>query len=293
MQLHERYGPVVRIAPNEVIVSDPSAIKTIYGHTSNLGKTKFYIQFGTEDNDDLFTDPNIARHAHHRREIAAAYSMTSLVELEPFVDECIRTICEKLQDLFVQGHRALDIASWLQFYAFDVSGGQADQTSQYLTISYCPGNWPNHILPTIRIHERGSGRTKLHRKARALPGPRALFTVVPEYWSLYYAVTALLSKLRLVYPPGISIFNEFVGTQIKDRLERGDEGQSDFVSRLQKMGRPESTIWRSCFANVAAGSDTTAISLQSIMYFLLRNPSAYRQLQEEIDTFSAEGKISE
>ncbi|KAM5343526.1 hypothetical protein ACJ41O_012063 [Fusarium nematophilum] len=232
MQLHERYGPVVRIAPNEVIVSDPSAIKTIYGHTSNLGKTKFYIQFGTEDNDDLFTDPNIARHAHHRREIAAAYSMTSLVELEPFVDECIRTICEKLQDLFVQGHRALDIASWLQFYAFD-------------------------------------------------------------YWSLYYAVTALLSKLRLVYPPGISIFNEFVGTQIKDRLERGDEGQSDFVSRLQKMGRPESTIWRSCFANVAAGSDTTAISLQSIMYFLLRNPSAYRQLQEEIDTFSAEGKISE
>ncbi|KAL6408615.1 putative cytochrome p450 pisatin protein [Ilyonectria robusta] len=121
----------------------------------------------------------------------------------------------------------------------------------------------------------------------------AIFTVIPEYWSLYYVATNLLSKLGLIYPPGIGIFNDFVGAQIKARLDRGDNGQTDFISRLQKMGRTQPTIWRSCFANVAAGSDTTAISLRSIMYFLLKNPLTYRRLQEEIDTFSDEEKISD
>ncbi|KAL6408616.1 Pisatin demethylase [Ilyonectria robusta] len=121
IQLHSRYGPIVRVAPNEVLISDPSAVKIIYGHTSNFGKTKFYIPFGNKDNDDLFTDPNIARHAHNRREIAAAYSMTSLVELETFVDKCTSTMVERLHSLFVKEHNPADIASWLQYYAFDVS----------------------------------------------------------------------------------------------------------------------------------------------------------------------------
>lgn len=121
----------------------------------------------------------------------------------------------------------------------------------------------------------------------------AIFTVIPEYWSLYYVATTLLSKLGLIYPPGIGIFNDFVGAQIKARLDRGDNGQTDFISRLQKMGCTQPTIWRSCFANVAAGSDTTAISLRSIMYFLLKNRLTYRRLQEEIDTFSDEEKIGD
>jgi hypothetical protein len=31
MELHKRYGPIVRTGPNEVMVSSPSSFKTIYG----------------------------------------------------------------------------------------------------------------------------------------------------------------------------------------------------------------------------------------------------------------------
>jgi hypothetical protein len=34
IQLHEKYGPLVRLGPNVVSVSDPEAIKIIYSHTS-------------------------------------------------------------------------------------------------------------------------------------------------------------------------------------------------------------------------------------------------------------------
>jgi hypothetical protein len=34
IQLHEKYGPLVRLGPNVVSVSDPEAIRVIYSHTS-------------------------------------------------------------------------------------------------------------------------------------------------------------------------------------------------------------------------------------------------------------------
>ena len=37
-RLHAKYGPIVRITPFEVAISDPDAIKTIYGHTSGFTK---------------------------------------------------------------------------------------------------------------------------------------------------------------------------------------------------------------------------------------------------------------
>jgi hypothetical protein len=41
-----------------------------------------------------------------------------------------------------------------------------------------------------------------------------------------------------------------------------------------------------------AGSDTTAISLRAIIYFLVKNASAYHKLQEEIDEADQSGRIS-
>jgi cytochrome P450 len=41
-----------------------------------------------------------------------------------------------------------------------------------------------------------------------------------------------------------------------------------------------------------AGSDTTAISLRAVFYYVLRNRNVYRKLQEEVDTADQAGKLS-
>jgi hypothetical protein len=38
LQLHERYGPIVRTGPNTVSIADPATIPTIYGISSNFLK---------------------------------------------------------------------------------------------------------------------------------------------------------------------------------------------------------------------------------------------------------------
>lgn len=42
-----------------------------------------------------------------------------------------------------------------------------------------------------------------------------------------------------------------------------------------------------------AGSDTTAITLRAIFYFLVKYPRVYAKLQAEIDAFDSAGKFGE
>jgi hypothetical protein len=42
--LHQKYGPIVRVGPNHVAVSDPSAIPVIYGLGSKFMKVRIIRQ---------------------------------------------------------------------------------------------------------------------------------------------------------------------------------------------------------------------------------------------------------
>lgn len=52
--------------------------------------------------------------------MAAAYTMSSLVQFEPFVDSATEEFLRQLEDRFE--HDICNFGKWLQFYAFDVIG---------------------------------------------------------------------------------------------------------------------------------------------------------------------------
>ena len=70
---------------------------------------------------NIFTEPDPHLHAAARRKIAAAYSMTSLVQMESFVDDCTTVLKTKLEQFAASG-ASIDISHWMQCYAFDVIG---------------------------------------------------------------------------------------------------------------------------------------------------------------------------
>ena len=63
----------------------------------------------------------------------------------------------------------------------------------------------------------------------------------------------------------------------------------DFLARMLKIkeGNPEKfnmmDVIINSMQNIAAGSDTTSITLRSILYHLMKNPRYYKKLQDEID----------
>src|ERR1700761_9366915 len=86
---HNRYGPVVRVAPNELSFIDPNAWKDIYGYrTANFAKDARFL------GPDFFVKPgdptgiiraSESTHSTQRRLVSHAFSEKALKEQEPLL----------------------------------------------------------------------------------------------------------------------------------------------------------------------------------------------------------------
>jgi hypothetical protein len=123
IELHRRYGRVVRVAPNMYSINAPDAVSTIYGIASKMPKSDWYEgwKHPSPDRWTLFPDRNIKRHAETRRRFQGLYSMSSLISYENYVNECTDILQQRLSE-FAKHSSIIDMTHWLQCYAFDVIG---------------------------------------------------------------------------------------------------------------------------------------------------------------------------
>ena len=75
-KLHEKYGPVVRIAPNHVSIADPDALQIIYAHGGQTLKSNFYDAF-VSIRRGIFNTRDKADHARKRKIVAMSVSLST------------------------------------------------------------------------------------------------------------------------------------------------------------------------------------------------------------------------
>ncbi|KAJ5667432.1 pisatin demethylase [Penicillium longicatenatum] len=266
IDLHKRYGPIVRISPHVYSINDPEAIRQIYGAGSAFTKAPFYYAFGNPDkvHADLFSELDNGRHATKRRKLASLYSMSSLVNYESAIDEVNRELCEKLNG-FATTETPFQFPAWMQFYAFDVIGKITVSDSITLFLF----RTSNGIL--CAIHESMVYGSRL-----------GIFA------ELHWALAKIAKILRIPIP--FDLVSDYITEKIKTKknsVTTSDKPGTDFLSQLLirfHAGKVDYTdVFNSMGANIAAGSDTTAISLSAIFYYLLRNPEKLQRLEDEID----------
>jgi hypothetical protein len=113
---HDQYGPLVRMAPNEVSSSDPAAIPKIYRLQNPLPKTDFYTTFrpvGISKQADLFTETDEVAHANYRKIVNNVYMLTSVLRSEDAIDECTRLFITRLGE-FADRKEEMDFGEWLE-----------------------------------------------------------------------------------------------------------------------------------------------------------------------------------
>lgn len=250
-------------------------------------KSSWYTAWETPGMWTLFTDLSEARHAANRRLYQATYSMTSLRHYEPFVDECAALFTRRLGDFAAADDERvamLDLRHWFQCYAFDVIGG----------ITY--GR-------RLGFLDRGED---VGRIIGAVEGNLAYGSFVGLFPRLHRFLFPLVT--RTAAGAGFDYVFRFTEDRIRDAQARpqavpepGGEGApaaQSFLDRFldQQAAAPDKFtpfhVLIGCLANMIAGSDTTAISLSAVLYYLLKNPWCMRALQAEVDTCTAEGRLS-
>lgn len=241
-QLHLRYGPIVRVSPDQLSYTDDAAWKEVYG--LRPGK----IELPKQEMDKLMVPApdgihgiltaDHEPHARYRRLLAPAFSTRALEEQESLVSSHIDRFIQSLTDNATKG--PLDMMTWFVWLTFDIIGDLSFGESFGCLEKQDYHPW----IKAIRINIERS----------------------PWFQALGYYPSVLKMLLRNL-PPSVEKARltdyNLARAWVQKRLDRGSREKPDFMSFLLKKDGTENALQLNEFppqmlAMVAAGHETTA-----------------------------------
>jgi cytochrome P450 len=274
-EFHARYGPIVRITPNELAFTSPEAWQDIYG-----------MQPGRIQNQkDLFSlpvmDPGMepeivisddVNHARFRRIYGPAFTTKALEEQQGMLMKYATRLMSELK-FNVTKNPVQDMTAWYNFVTFDLTGDFAFGESFHSLESDEYRSFVKTIFDGIRL---GLAMNQIQRYG--------LWTVLRQF------------LLKSAYKARDDMIN-YTKDLVDRRLQRGyDEGRTDvFNYLLRDKGDQEMTkgeLYNNAQTLVIAGSETTATLLSGVTWHLLKNPEKLAKVKHEVrSTFNDDSEI--
>ncbi|KAL7950691.1 cytochrome P450 [Trichoderma barbatum] len=275
IELHRRYGNVVRIGPNELSVGNPEAFRTIYRASGAFAKSASYSVLQGSRPFDLTGERNEKIHSAQRRLVARPYSMESVAHLEPQVSRLIDDLLIKF-DAFATSPHPIDIGHWFQLFAFDVIGA-VSFTKPYGFVT------------------RATDNGMFARLERAM-GSTAWLMQAPLFFKFHQKFIMPVFGNWLAANDRHGYFFQFAKSEVQGRRDKGGN-DNDIVGQLFQAAHAKTELTDLAISfmmtsNVFAGSDTTAIALRSIFLNILRHPHVLSKLRTELEERRAAGRLS-
>jgi cytochrome P450 len=230
----------------------------------------------------VFSIRDEATHRALKRPVANAYSMSTMVELEPLTDTCISIFSDKLLGMAA---RDIDLGEWLHWFSFDVI------TS--ITFSNRLG-FMEREEDVSGIIDALEGRQFYNSIVGQAPSLHGFLLGNPIVAALANQIPALarLNSARFIV--------QFAAKQLQ-RYQSKDKAipeYRDMLARFKRYSNGEEVmsdgdLLSHSASNIFAGADTTAISLRSMFYYLCKNPRCYLRVVDEIDAMDSAGELSE
>ncbi|KAK0646811.1 cytochrome P450 [Cercophora newfieldiana] len=279
-ELHQIYGPVVRIAPWELSYASAQAWKDIYtGSPTQKGGGKepmpSNIIYGADEVEyfgaySVMFQSEASEHNRHRRILSPAFSDKSLREQEPTITKHVAMMMQRFRE---NAGTPIDLVAWFNYMAFDIIGdlvfgepfGCLEESKMH--------PWIHFIFANLRM---------MYGQIISTMGTfgAALKTLIPAHLKAQVHQHAAFARTRLSH-----------------RLSR-DPSRPDFMTHIvPHVGRPGGLTPQEALANaqilIMAGSETSATLLANTSFFVMTNPSAYARLKSEIRTaFTSEDEIN-
>ena len=118
--LHEEYGEVVRVAPDELSFTNPAAWRDIY--PKNFVRPREYKDKPPGKNAENLISASEPDHARFRKILAPAFSEKSTHDQEPVIkkhlDVLIRKLYQQIEDNSPGKSGAVEIVSWFNRGSF-------------------------------------------------------------------------------------------------------------------------------------------------------------------------------
>jgi cytochrome P450 len=270
-RIHQTYGPVVRIAPNELSFVTDQAHRDIYVRrvVDGYPMAKNPLHFTAAPNGayPISSAPK-DDHIRQRRALAHAFSEKALAEQEPMIRKYIDLLMVKLESAATHDSKmaGLDVGKWFNWTVFDIFGdlgfGElfnclADE--RYHTWTSLLRFFPKAALMAKSLQDYGIISPIL----MLLLMPKEVISGAKDHWNL--CVQMVHQRLQQK-------------TDRKDIMSFILPKNSNETEAILSVPELEATGYILIFA----GAETTASSLSATVSYLVRHPSKFAKLREEI-----------
>ncbi|KAJ6457611.1 cytochrome P450 [Mycena sanguinolenta] len=269
-ELHDKHGPVIRIGPNELSISDVGLLSSILGSDGmpkgplwdgrvilSMNRKSAAAKEAARGQLINTRDPEV--HAKSRKNWNRAFIPAAIKGYEPML---IRRVAQLVEALGAGTDTSVDLSQWLSFFSFDFMGD----------IAFGGG---------FELMRDGDRNGLWHILERGLYLP-ALTQQIP--W-----VVDFISYFSMVGKKERDALQKFALNQATRRLQEGAIHNDLFYYLMDKKGAddkpmPLPLVVSNALLAIIAGADTSATVLSNTFFLLLSHPESYERLQSEIDS---------
>jgi cytochrome P450 len=269
-ELHEKYGDVVRISPDELSFIDPQAWKDIHGHVTKANQGtmpyKHWTRYGTSVNGSYtLINAKDADHTRMRRIFSPAFSDRALKLQEPLFTKYVDLLVSKLKEgVEVESDKKFDMVRNYNFTTFDIMGDLTFGEPLHMLDNAEYDPWVSIIFGSVKLGSRIG----------------VLFN-----WPIFYRVFKAI-RPNAIARKRLDHF-QYAVDRVSKRLAKGRESSGvdlwDMVLKQEDgkgLTRGEMDANASLF--MIAGTETTATLVSGLTYLLLKNPDSMAKLVREI-----------
>jgi cytochrome P450 len=116
--LHAQYGPIVRIGPSSVVISDGAALNAIYNERGGFRKADCYANFDFEGHATIFSSRDGEYRALRSKAVTPLFSTSRIRAGQKTIEECVRRFIERVR-LEAQEGKPVDILNPCRSLAID------------------------------------------------------------------------------------------------------------------------------------------------------------------------------
>ncbi|KAI2464300.1 benzoate 4-monooxygenase cytochrome P450 [Annulohypoxylon bovei var. microspora] len=280
-ELHEEYGAIVRVSPNEVSCASPSAFKDVYGPRYGKGgpltrDTRTAPLKDTFGAVGMF-QADVEEHARIRRQLNPAFSERASREQEPLVMGYIDSMIRKVRNAAARG-KPVDIEKYTMWTTFDIQGDLVFGEDVFK----CIENEQYHPWINISMTFFTGG---LYVHALNDISPWALWI-----WQTFFAPKRIVDAFQYHLRTTLDLVDK--------RMAAGKTDHPDYMSFITSESKAGEMLTKEqMYANaqmlVMAGSETVATASASTLYLLLSHPDTMVRAKHEIrSTFGSDQDIT-
>ncbi|KAF2872073.1 cytochrome P450 [Massariosphaeria phaeospora] len=269
-KLHEKYGNIVRTAPDELSFVHPDAWRDIHGHglkgTAGSPPPKNFTRYGnTVNGKPSMIIASDGEHQRQRRIFTPAFSDRALKQQEPLFLKYINLLVQKLKEGSQENpNHAFNMVDMYTFTTFDVMGDLTfgEPLQMLANTEYHP--WVSIVFDSVKMGSRFA--------------LMFYYPMLRKVWEAF--VPESFAKKRFEH------FQHSVN-RVTKRLEKGRESEGvDLWTLVLKQHEGKGLSRDEMDSNAAlfmiAGTETTATIASGLTYLLVKNPECMRKVVQEI-----------